>query len=182
MTTNPSADRRLRRLTGDNEDWPAILALILRAFSWMDGRIDPPSSALRLTPESLAKKAGDEIGLLIEEGDRPIACAFLDPRPDCLYVGKVAVEPLLQGSGAGRLLLAEAERIAAELGLPWLELQTRIELVENQHFFAARGFAKTGEGSHAGYARPTWVVMRKPVQNRKPEAGNQKSEVQTSDF
>jgi len=163
MTTNPNADLRLRRLSGDNEDWPAILALIRRAFSWMDGRIDPPSSALRLTPESIAQKARDEIGLLIEEAGWPIACAFLDARPDCLYVGKVAVEPVLQNSGAGKLLLAEAERIAAERGLPWLELQTRIELVENQRFFAARGFAKTGEGGHAGYARPTWVVMRKPV-------------------
>jgi N-acetylglutamate synthase-like GNAT family acetyltransferase len=183
MTTAPP-QFRLRRLSVDGEDWPAILALILRAFSSMEGRIDPPSSALRLTLETLAAKARDEIGLLVEEGGRPVACAFLDLRPDCLYIGKLAVEPDRQGSGAGKLLLAEAERIAAERHLPWLELQTRVELVENHRYFAARGFAKTGEGSHSGYPRPTWIVMRKRVRNQMSDATGQMSEIgaPNSDF
>ena len=37
-----------------------MLALVLGAFAYMDGVIDPPSSAHRLTPVSLAAKAEAE--------------------------------------------------------------------------------------------------------------------------
>ena len=163
MTAPAAASAILRRLSGEGEDWATLLSMILRSFAYMNGRIDPPSSALRLTPEALAQKARDEFCLVIEEGAGPLACAFLDFRPDCLYVGKLAVEPRCQGAGHGSRLLREAERIATGLGRQWLELQTRVELSENHRYFTGQGFVKTSEGSHPGYDRPTWIVMRKPV-------------------
>ncbi|EJZ16706.1 N-acetyltransferase GCN5, partial [Rhizobium sp. Pop5] len=49
--------------------WDELLALILTAFASMNGRIDPPSSALRLTAQALAEKAEAEIGhVAIEQG------------------------------------------------------------------------------------------------------------------
>ena len=46
-----------RRLRPQDPDLPAILALIRRAFAPMEGRIDPPSSMLRMTLETLRAEA-----------------------------------------------------------------------------------------------------------------------------
>ncbi|PDS80843.1 GNAT family N-acetyltransferase [Rhizobium sp. L43] len=141
--------------------WDELLALILAAFASMDGRIDPPSSALKLTAVSLAEKAEAEIGHVVIDGEKLIGCLFLRPEADCLYVGKLAVLPEVQGKGLGKRLLATAEETAAALGLPALRLETRIELTDNHAVFAAWGFSRTAEKAHPGFARTTFVEMRK---------------------
>lgn len=143
--------------------WEEVLALILAAFDYMNGLIDPPSSALRLTAESLQLKAEAETALAIIEGGRVVACLFCDRRPGVLYVGKLAVDPARQGAGFGSRLIERAETLAREAGLPALDLQTRVELGSNHAYFASKGFAKAGEGAHDGYSRPTWIVMRKTL-------------------
>ncbi|AHG47608.1 acetyltransferase [Rhizobium leguminosarum bv. trifolii CB782] len=143
--------------------WDELLALILASFASMNGRIDPPSSALKLTAESLAEKARAEIGHVALDGERLIGCLFLRPEADCLYVGKLAVLPELQGKGLGKRLLAIAEQTAARLGLPVLRLETRIELTDNHAVFAAWGFSITAEKAHPGFSRTTFVEMRKAL-------------------
>jgi predicted N-acetyltransferase YhbS len=137
-------------------DWAAILALIRRVFSGMEGRIDPPSSLHALTAAALL--GGGEVWAI---GAPPVSCVILTPRAGALYLGKLAVEPALQGRGLGRRLVALAEARARELGLPALELQTRVELVENHAAFRAMGFEKVGETAHAGFARATSFTFRK---------------------
>ena len=144
-------------------DWPELLALLRRAFAFMEGRIDPPSSLGRLDADGLAAKARAQRCFLAFRGARLAGCVFCQPRSDCLYLGKVAVDPDLQGQGIGRALLARAEAEARALGLPALELQTRIELVENHRAFARLGFLRVGETAHAGYDRPTSTTMRKAL-------------------
>ena len=158
-----SIEIELRQLTPAQTDWQQVLELVLASFAYMNGVIDPPSSALRLTVENLKQKAQAEIAFGAFEDGRLVGCIFCDPRSDCLYVGKLAIDPAMQGKGIGGLLLQEAERLAREMGLGVLELQTRVELVRNHAYFARHGFAKTGEDSHAGYDRPTSITMRKPV-------------------
>lgn len=138
-----------------------LLALIMGSFAYMDGVIDPPSSAHRLTVDSLTDKARDEIGLTAEVDGRLLGCAFLRPEPDFLYVGKLAVSPEAQGSGIGSRFLIEAEAIARNLGKPALRLETRIELTGNHRRFGAWGFVRTAEKSHAGYDRITFIEMQK---------------------
>ena len=145
----------------DPYDWAALLALIQRAFAVMEGVIDPPSSAHRLTVDSLKDKARDEIGLTAEVDGRLLGCAFLRPEPDFLYVGKLAVSPEAQGSGIGSRFLTEAEAIARDLGKPTLRLETRIELTGNHRRFGTWGFVRTAEKSHAGYDRITFIEMQK---------------------
>lgn len=144
-------------------DHEALLGLILRSFSYMDGVIDPPSSAHRLTVESLEQKARDEIGFVALNGDVPVGCIYLRPEADCLYVGKLAVEPSAQGLGIGRRLMDQADALAAELSLPALRLETRIELTGNHSRFGAWGFIKTAEKSHPNYDRVTFIEMTKPL-------------------
>ncbi|MFC5755120.1 GNAT family N-acetyltransferase [Rhizobium sp. GCM10022189] len=141
--------------------WGELLDLILASFAYMDGRIDPPSSAIRLTTESLMEKAKAEIAYAVENAGRLVGCIFLRAETDCLYVGKLAVLPSAQGTGIGRRLLAVAEETALDLGLPALRLETRIELVGNHATFAAWGFDKTAEKSHPGFSRVTFIEMKK---------------------
>ena len=144
--------------------WSEVLALLRQSFAYMEARIDPPSSMNRLDLEGLKAKSGVETCLLAMRAERIAGCAFLDAKQDCLYVGKVAVAEKMRGLGIARLLLEEAENRAAGLRLPFLELQSRVELVENHRTFQRLGFSKCGEDAHPGYDRPTSITMRKPVE------------------
>jgi N-acetylglutamate synthase-like GNAT family acetyltransferase len=158
-----ASDIAIRRAAADFADWARVRALILEAFAYMEGRIDPPSSALRLTPQSMAADAAEGALLLAEREGALVGCVFVRPKGDALYIGKLAVRPALQGSGVGRALLAAARAEARARGLAALELQTRIELAENHRAFARMGFVKIGETAHAGYSRATSITMRAPV-------------------
>ena len=142
--------------------WQELLALIVSSFAYMDGVIDPPSSAHRLTLENLAEKARAEIAFVALDGDEIVRFLFCRPEPPaCLYVGKLCVSPKAQEKGIGGMLLEQAEALARELALPALRLETRIELIANHTKFAAWGFVKTAENAHAGYNRTTSIEMTK---------------------
>jgi GNAT superfamily N-acetyltransferase len=148
-----------RRVT-DPALWPAVLALLRAEFAYMAGRIDPPSSLDRLTPESLTDQARQgEIWII----GAPVACVFLTPKLQVMYIGKLAVAADQRGKGLARRLIDVAEDRARALGLPALELQTRVELVENQAAFQAMGFVEVGRTAHPGYDRPTSITYRRAV-------------------
>jgi len=111
------------------------------------------SAALRLIPSHQPD--------LQTLGAPPVAVVFLTVKPGRLYLGKLAVDASMRGQGLARRLVAQAETRARILGLPVVELETRVELVENHATFARLGFAKTGETAHPGYDRPTSITMQK---------------------
>ncbi|WP_316013882.1 GNAT family N-acetyltransferase [Roseobacter sp. HKCCA0434] len=133
-----------------------LLALLRAAFAYMDGRIDPPSSLVRMDRAEIAAKRAEEDVLVVREGGRLVACAFLATHPDHHYLGKLAVHPDRQGTGLGRALV---EAAIARATRPEIRLQTRVELVENHAAFARLGFVETGRTTHPGYDRPTSVSM-----------------------
>jgi GNAT superfamily N-acetyltransferase len=151
------------RIPAGFDRWHDLLSVIRASFACMDGVIDPPSSAHRLTPESLRDKAEAEIGFIALAGDEIAGCAFLAEKADCFYLGKLAVAPAYQGCGMGKRLLAAAEAHARAAGKSIIELQTRIELTGNQQLFAKLGFVETARTAHQGYDRPTSVTMRKAL-------------------
>jgi len=142
-------------------DWATLLSLIQTEFSFMQGRIDPPSSMLRLTAETLAAQSRTaEIWAI---GHPPHACVILTPKADALYIGKLAVAADHRRKGLARALIDLAESRARALGLPGLELETRVELVGNQATFVALGFVETARTAHPGYDRPTSITYRRAV-------------------
>jgi ribosomal protein S18 acetylase RimI-like enzyme len=145
----------------DPYDWPALLALIRAGFAFMDGRIDPPSSMHTLTPDAIARQARE--GEVWAIGHPPVACMFLTPKPGALYIGKLAVAAAHRRRGLARSLIDLAETRARALRLPALELQTRIELFENQSTFRALGFVEVARTAHPGHDRPTSITFRRPV-------------------
>ncbi len=148
-------------LQTDFSRWDDLLALIRRAFAYMDGVIDPPSSAHLLTADGLAEKARRETGFLAVENGQIVGCVFALARARDFYVGKLAVEPGLQGQGIGTRLMRAVEDLARECGKDAIELQTRIELTANHAAFARLGFRETERTAHEGYDKPTSITMRK---------------------
>lgn len=140
-----------------------MLDLIRAAFAYMDGRIDPPSSLHRLTPESIRAFAAENEIWVLGAPAAPSACVFLTPKSDHLYLGKLAVAAAARRRGYGRLLVEHGIGRAAAMGLPAVVLQARIELVENHATFAAMGFRKIDATAHPGYDRPTSITMRRMV-------------------
>lgn len=147
-------------------DWAGLLALLQQAFAYQAERIDPPSSLNKLDAQGLAGKAGEERLFLAVEDSEVIGCIFAKLKVDAVYVGKLAVLPSRQGQGIGRQLMQAAEAFAKGVGRRILELETRIELIENHQTFAALGFSKVAEHAHAGYKRPTFITMRKMLSER----------------
>jgi len=145
------------------DDWEGLLALLRESFASMDGRIDPPSSLHAFDAAKLAAKAAAEELVLAFLDGALVGCLFAAARGEALYLGKIAVKPGLQGRGIARRMFERAEASARARGFTALELQARIELVENHRAFAALGFVKTGEGRHPGYTRSTDVNFRKTL-------------------
>lgn len=148
------------RLATDPALWPALLSLLHEAFAYMEGRIDPPSSLRELSADALTRQTQTgEIWII----GAPVACIFLTPKPGALYLGKLAVAESHRGHGLARRLINLAEERARVMQLPALELQTRVELAENQAAFHAMGFVEAGRTAHAGFDRPTSITYRRAV-------------------
>ena len=148
------------RIGPDDPQIAAILALLRDSFAYMQWRIDPPSSLTRMTAQSLNTDAAEK-ELWIIPG--PMACVILTAAQDHLYVGKLAVARDARGQGLARRLFDLADERARALNLPRLQLQTRIELIENQATFTTLGFRETARTAHEGYDRPTSITYERAV-------------------
>ena len=145
------------------EDFTALHELLVSAFAYMDERIDPPSSLHRLNSETLRDKAESEYLALAFKDEELVGCLFACPRSAAWYVGKLAVRKDSRGLGIGVLLLETIQSVAVKCGCNALEVEVRVELVENHRFFEKCGFIKCGENAHTGYDSSTSFTFRKSV-------------------
>lgn len=132
----------------------------------MDELVDPPSSLHKMTADSLRKKADNETLLLVFDAESLIACAFFDIRKDVIYVSKIAVAPSHRGRRIAHKIFNIADNLARNNAKKWLELETRIELIDNKQAFGKMGFITTAKNSHAGYDRPTSITMRRKIKTK----------------
>ena len=158
MRTDPV---RIEALAPTFHAWGTLLALLHEAFEYQRERIDPPSSLYALDEARLAVKAAEERVFVAWEGGALVGCVFAKDTGASVYLGKLAVLPRLQGGGVGRRLVQAVEVHARACGRKVVELETRIELLENRLTFESYGFQKIAESAHPGYARPTSIRMSK---------------------
>ena len=152
------------------EDLDAAVAVIHRAFATLAGRIDPPSAALRETPESLAARFDRGGAVFVAHLDGGIVGAVCaDPKPDgSIYLDRLAVDPDRTGRGIARALVAAVEAFARAQGRDRVTLGVRLLLTDNIALFRHLGYAETGRKAHPGFTDPTSMDMAKSVaaQNR----------------
>ncbi len=146
-----------RKLSPDSPEMVNAFEVMRAAFAGMEGRIDPPSSLAAMTVEDL-RDPTIEVWVL---GKPVVGTVVLTPKRQVLYVGKLAVAD--RRRGVGRRLMTLAEERARALGLDWLELESRVELVEVHAVFKTLGFHEVIRTTHAGYTRPTSITFRKKL-------------------
>ncbi|PIE14177.1 MAG: GNAT family N-acetyltransferase [Rhodobacterales bacterium] len=145
------------------DNFAALHTMLRRAFAYMEGRIDPPSSMANMSVEDLRNTSEASEIWVIEEADRPIASVTLTPTDSTLYLDKLATSPTHRQEGLARELLTLAENRAQALNLSSITLNTRVELVDNHATFHAMGFEYVGEATHKGFDHPTSLIYRKTL-------------------
>jgi N-acetylglutamate synthase-like GNAT family acetyltransferase len=141
----------------------AIAALIHRAFRQYRGQLQPDSSALSESADSI-RSAILTGTILVATQAGPIAgCVSVQRKADFAYAGRLAVDPLARSAGLGRALMAQAEVLAREMGADRLRVDVRLALTENRAFFRALGFVEGSHRRHAGFPHPTYVELEKTL-------------------
>ncbi len=137
------------------EETGAVLALVHAAFGARQ-RLDPPSTALEETADTVAAALAAHGGVLAVLDGRPAGSVLLEPRGERLGLRRVSVHPHAQGHGVATALVDAAERVAAERGYAGVELSARAELPATIRFWEHHGY---GEVEHHG----TFLTMAKEL-------------------
>lgn len=101
---------------------------------------------LRTTVEELNTiiKTPGQSYLLVFSGDVMAGCVHLTVEENCLFVGMLAISPLMQNQKIGSALLGEVDRMASEAGKKFVRLSVihvRNELIS---YYERKGFVLTG--------------------------------------
>ena len=87
----------------------------------------------------------DSIILLAVAGEQILACCHLASEDGAGYFGMFAVNPQLQGSGLGKVMMAEAE---AQVSQRWGHARMRMTVIDCRAeliaFYQRRGYVRTG--------------------------------------
>jgi tRNA threonylcarbamoyladenosine biosynthesis protein TsaE len=140
-----------------------VVALIHAGFGARPP-IDPPSTALDETVESVAEALAEHGGLLALADGAPAGSLIFEPHDDelgrQLGVRRVAVHPRVQGYGVAKAMVHLAERVAADRGWSGLRLAARTELPATINFWEHLGYGELEHhGTHVtmGKELPVWV-------------------------
>jgi len=140
-------------------DVPEIVALIESAYRGETSRAGWTTEAdllegQRTDPDGVREViegTGSRM-LLAEHDETLIACCQVEHRGDAGYFGMFAVRPGRQGGGVGKVVIAEAERIAREdwgaVRMEMTVISIRAELIA---FYERRGYRRTGDLSPFPY-------------------------------
>ncbi|MEO3756125.1 GNAT family N-acetyltransferase [Streptomyces sp. B6B3] len=143
-------------------DVPALVELVESAYRGDTSRVGWTTEAdlldgQRTDPEEVRAviAAPGSLLLVAERSAELLACCQLERLPEpaaAAYFGMFAVRPELQGTGVGRLVLAEAERRARA---DWGAAEMRMKVISAREdliaWYVRRGYRRTGEISPFPY-------------------------------
>jgi predicted N-acetyltransferase YhbS len=121
-------------------DADRIAVLVNRAFlaeSWFKSTDRTNASQVR---ELLSKGTF----LLLEEETRLLACVYLEPRGDRVYLGMLSVEQDVQGRGIGRHMMHEAEEFSRRAGHVAIDLRIVHVREELPPYYRKLGYVESG--------------------------------------
>ncbi len=139
-----------------------VLAVIHAAF--VDRPVlDPPSTALAETEESVAAALAAHGGLLATAAGRPVGALLFEAHGPLLGLRRVGVVPEVRRHGAAAMLATRAAEVARGRGFEGLELEARAELPTTVRFWERHGYAEVDrDGPQLRMQRLLPVVVRLP--------------------
>jgi ribosomal protein S18 acetylase RimI-like enzyme len=165
--------------TATHDDIPALIALVTSAYRGDPSRRGWTTEAdlldgQRVDADMLRADIGAEENLLLvaidsadEDRTRLVACANVAAKISedgvrTAYFGMFSVSPDVQGSGIGRIVLTEAERIARDaLGCVRMRMtviDAREELIA---YYERRGYIRTGIKKPFPYDDPRYGLPKR---------------------
>lgn len=150
-------------------DAEAVVALVESAYRGEASRAGWTTEAdlldgQRTDREELAALLADpsiRIVLLRQGGELAgTICVRVDTEA-VAHIGMFAIRPTQQGSGLGKALLLEAERVARELGARSAEMTVLEQRTELLAWYARRGYLGTGETEPFPYGNPRFGLPRR---------------------
>ncbi|MGD9962103.1 tRNA (adenosine(37)-N6)-threonylcarbamoyltransferase complex ATPase subunit type 1 TsaE [Nocardioides sp.] len=140
------------RLVGA-EAAPGVLGVIHAAFG-ARAPLDPPTSALSETLESVASELGQYGGLLVELDGRQVGSLIFEPVGSTLGLRRFGVLPEAQGTGVATALIAVAQEQARARGCAGMRVVARVELPATIAFWEHQGFVEVArEGVNVHLAK-----------------------------
>ncbi|POX44637.1 GNAT family N-acetyltransferase [Streptomyces sp. Ru71] len=133
-------------------DVDALVALVESAYRGDDSRAGWTTEAdilqgQRTDPEGVLEiiKSPDSRLLTVEQDGEVVACCQLEHRGGHAYFGMFAVRPTRQGGGLGKVVIAEAERLARET---WGVTEMHMTVISVREdliaWYERRGYRRTG--------------------------------------
>lgn len=127
--------------------------------------LDPPTTALGETVETVAATLATSGGLLVERRGRPMgALLFDESRPGQLGLRRVCVDPDIQARGVASAMVGVAEDTAEERGKDGIWLDVREELPETVQFWTRRLYLPVGrKGPFIEFGKTLWLAKEVPT-------------------
>lgn len=148
------------REAGD-ADAPLIVEVLYRAFREYEGVLDPPSGVHKESVASVREKMETGHWLMAEEDGRAVGCVWYENRGEYVYLGRLAVAPEFRGRGIGDALMQAVEAGARAENVLCVRLGVRTVLEKMQGAYERRGYRVIRYETHAGYEKPTYLLMEK---------------------
>lgn len=130
------------------DDAAGMVEVIHAAFGARPA-LDPPSTAIDETPESVAAALASGGGIYATVDGRPAGAMLIKGLGEALATfQRVSVHPAFQRHGIASAMVAAAQDFAAELGFERVELFARAEFDQLIGFWQHRGYAIDRPESH----------------------------------
>ncbi|HEX7740171.1 MAG TPA: tRNA (adenosine(37)-N6)-threonylcarbamoyltransferase complex ATPase subunit type 1 TsaE [Marmoricola sp.] len=144
-------------------DATTVLALIHAAFGDRPV-LDPPSTALDETVDSVTAALAAHDGLIADHDGVPVGSLLLEPDGDRLCLRRVGVLAQFRHHGVAHELAAAAAHLAAARGFAGLVLEARAELPDTVRFWQQQGYAEESrEGPRLRMVAALPVTLELPV-------------------
>ena len=140
-----------------------VASIVQQAFADRPA-LDPPSTALDETVESVGAALAAHGGLLATLDGRPVGALLLEPVEDSMLLRRVSVRPDAQQHGVARALRSAAEEVAVRRGFRRIHLTARSELPLTVAFWTRGGYCEVAaDGTMLTLARELPVAAEVPT-------------------